>query len=77
MESTFVPTLPNKDDEHLRLLALFHYIVGGLAALFACLPLIHVGMGIMMLRNPEFLAGDQKGAPPPAAIGYLFIFLSF
>lgn len=38
----------NQDDEHLKLLSIFHYVVAGLTALFACFPLIHffVGMGI-------------------------------
>lgn len=38
----------NQDDEHLNLLSLFHYVVAGLTALFACFPLIHffVGLGI-------------------------------
>jgi len=38
----------NQDLEHLNLLSIFHYVVGGLTALFACFPLIHffVGLGI-------------------------------
>lgn len=33
-----------KDLEHLRLLSIFHYVVGGLIALFACFPIIHLMM---------------------------------
>jgi hypothetical protein len=38
----------NQDLEHLKLLAIFHYVVAGLAALFACIPLFHffIGLGI-------------------------------
>lgn len=38
----------NQDLEHLRLLSVFHYVVAGLVALFACFPLIHfvVGAGL-------------------------------
>jgi hypothetical protein len=31
------------DEQHLQLLAIFHYVVGGMTALFACMPLIHLG----------------------------------
>jgi hypothetical protein len=31
------------DEEHLRLLTIFHYIVGALAALFSCFALMYVG----------------------------------
>ena len=32
----------NEDLQHLKLLSIFHYVVGGLAALFACFPIIHL-----------------------------------
>jgi MFS family permease len=64
-----------EDEQHLKLLATFHYIVGALGALFACFPLIHVTLGIMMVVNPEFLNGGHKGPPPPALIGYMFILM--
>ena len=35
----------NQDSEHLKLLSIFHYVVGGMAALFACIPFIHFFMG--------------------------------
>ena len=39
-----------KDDEqYLKLLSVFHYVVGGLAACFACIPIIHLSIGIAML----------------------------
>lgn len=69
------PLLPNRDEEHLKLLAMFHYIVAGLGALFACMPLIHVFIGIMMTQDPSLFNGPHAapaGGPPPAFIGYLF-----
>ncbi len=39
-------------DEQLRLLAIFHYVVGGLAAVFSFLPVIHLALGIAMLVSP-------------------------
>jgi hypothetical protein len=41
----------NQDAEHLNLLAVFHYVVGGLAALFACIPFIHFFMGLAMVAG--------------------------
>ena len=63
----------HKDDlEHLRLLAIFHYIIGGVAALFALFPLIHVGIGLWMLLSPGNITDQQQGGPPVEMIGYLF-----
>lgn len=57
-----------QDEQHLDLLAIFHYIVGGLTALFSCFFLIHVAMGIAMLCG----AFDGKDAPP-RFMGWLFV----
>ncbi len=38
-----------QDEEHLKLLSIFHYVVGGLAALFACFPIFHLIMGIVFI----------------------------
>ena len=39
------------DLEHLRLLSIFHYVVGGLAALFALFPVLHLVVGIAMVAG--------------------------
>ncbi|MFB0552933.1 MAG: hypothetical protein ACETWQ_06410 [Phycisphaerae bacterium] len=49
-----------EDEQYLKLLSVFHYVVGGLAACFACIPIIHLSIGIAMLVGaiddaPEFL----------------------
>lgn len=62
---------PTQDEEHLRLLSIFHYVVGGLTALFACIFLLHLGMGITMLVAPEQFTGG-KGPPPPHFVGWMF-----
>ncbi len=61
----------NEDAEHLRLLSIFHYVVGGMTALCACFPCIHLAIGIALLSgamNPR--PGDE---PPPAFLGWLLI----
>lgn len=61
-----------QDEQHLRLLSIFYYIVGGLTALIACFPLIHLGLGLAMLFSPEFFSGKPGEQPPPAIVGGLF-----
>jgi len=73
MENPTPPVLPNPDEEHLKLLAVFHYVVAALGALFACFPLIHVSLGIMMVTRPEFMTAGQKGPLPPVWAGYFLI----
>jgi len=63
--------LTAQGEQHLQLLAIFHYIVGGLAAFFACFPLIHLTIGLVMVFGG--FSGNQ--APPPQFVGWLFIIL--
>ncbi len=49
-----------QDEQHLNLLSIFHYVVGGLTALFSCIPFLHMGIGIAILSG-AFETGD--GAP--------------
>ena len=58
----------NQHEQHLDLLAVFHYIVAGMLALFSCLPSIHLVFGIVMIVAPEKL--QSSGGPPPAFIGW-------
>jgi hypothetical protein len=59
----------NEDDRYLKLLSIFHYVVGGIAGLFACFPIIHFAIGISMLIS-SFTPSAQDG--PPALFGLLF-----
>jgi hypothetical protein len=61
----------NNDLDHIRLLAIFHYVLAGVSAAFACCPLIHVTLGIAIAFFPEAFA--SHGEQPPAFIGWLFI----
>jgi hypothetical protein len=65
---------PSTDDiEHLRLLSIFHYIVGGLALLFACFPLIHVTIGSIFIYAAAH-AHSASGDAPPAIVGWILLF---
>lgn len=51
----------DRDEEHLKLLSIFHYVAGGMAGLFACFPIIHLIIGIMMLTGGfEEASGDEE-----------------
>jgi hypothetical protein len=48
----------DRDTEQLNLLAIFHYVVAGLAALFPFFPLLYTAVGIIFIfaraaRNSE------------------------
>jgi len=62
----------NKDEEHLRLLSIFHYIVGGLAGLFALFPVIHLIIGLVFILAPEAFESNN-GEAPPAFFGWFFV----
>jgi hypothetical protein len=61
----------NQDLEHLRLLSIFHYVVGGLAALFACFPILHLIMGVVFILLSA--RPHAKGDAPPAFVGWLIV----
>lgn len=60
-----------KQEEYLRLLSIFHYVVGGLAAVFACIPIFHLIFGLFIVLAPDKFA--DHGNPPPAFLGWFFI----
>jgi hypothetical protein len=60
-----------QDQEHLRLLSIFHYIVGGVGCLFALMPLFHMVFGLLFIYSPDTFGGDG-GEAPPAFFGWLF-----
>ncbi len=63
----------DKDQEHLQLLTVFHYVMGGMVALFACFPFIHVILGIVALALPETLGSENEAFP--ALFGWVFIIM--
>jgi hypothetical protein len=52
--------------EHLRLLSIFHYIVGGIGYLFSLFPIFHLAMGIFFLAAPEEFFEPPK--PPKITV---------
>lgn len=62
----------NQDQEHLKLLAIFHYVLGGLYFLIGFVPLIYVLLGGLFIANPDGMINDANG-PPPAFLGWIFV----
>jgi len=63
--------MSNEDIQHLDLLSLFHYILGGIIALFSCMPFIHVFMGLALVFG-KLPQGNQSAAVP-SAVGWIFV----
>jgi hypothetical protein len=63
----------NQDGEHLRLLAIFHYIVAGLAALFSFFPLLYTAIGSFLVVAAHHATAKPGHEPPPEFIGWFFI----
>src|SRR6266498_6134298 len=63
----------NRDKEHLQLLAIFHYVGAGLAALFSFFPLLYTTIGAV------FIFAARHGTPkpgeelPPEFLGWIFL----
>lgn len=56
------------DLEHLRLLSIFHYVVGGFAGVFSLFPVVHLFFGIALIRGT--LDGGEPGG---RAMGWFFV----
>ena len=51
----------NQDEEHLKLLSVFHYVAGGITGLIACFPIMHLFMGLVILiAGLGEASGDEK-----------------
>lgn len=56
------------DEEHLRLLSIFHYVVAGLMGMVSLIPVFHLVIGIALMTG----AIDTEGDPAAPLFGGLF-----
>ncbi len=61
----------SQDEYLLRLLAVFHYVVGGLVALFALVPIVQLVFVLVFLFAPHLVENGQE--PPPAFVGWFLV----
>lgn len=64
----------NSDEEQLKLLVIFHYVLAGVSAAFACIPIIHLMMGLAMVLSPDKFFGGSGHGPPPF-FGWIFVIM--
>ena len=63
----------NQNAQHLRLLAIFHYVVAGLAALFSFFPLLYTTIGAIFLFAARHGTPKQGEELPPEFLGWIFL----
>lgn len=61
-----------QDDEHLRLLSIFHYIFGGLCFLGTLFGLFYIGMGTLFSGILKEAGTKGPGSPPVPEFGMIF-----
>ncbi|MEO0454882.1 MAG: hypothetical protein AAFY98_12225, partial [Verrucomicrobiota bacterium] len=61
-----------EEETYLHSLKIGHYVLGGIIALFALIPLVHVGMGIA-LATGNFPSEPEANEAFPAFFGWIFV----
>jgi len=61
--------LSDEDANHVNLLGIFHYVLGGITLVFAFCPSLHLTLGIAMLMGG---LEDEAGEAPPVIFGVIF-----
>jgi len=66
---------PTNDDKNMGLLVTLHYVVAALVAMFSCIFIIHIAIGVAMMTSASWapVAGTPHGAGPPPAFGLIFV----
>lgn len=67
------PVPATQDEQHLRLLSIFHYVVAGVAAFCSLFPLLYTVLGIVFVAIAHHPSANATQSPPPAALGWFFI----
>src|SRR5258707_12704207 len=65
----------NRDEEHLQLLAIFHYVVAGLAAFFSFLPLLYTTVGVIFIFTARHGTAKPGEDSTPEFLGCIFALL--
>ena len=65
-----------QDAEHLKLLTVLHYVMGGLTALFGSIPIIHVVMGVLIV-NEKFVTGSPTTPSTGMSPDFGWVFIIF
>jgi hypothetical protein len=63
--------ITQQEEQYLKLLSIFHFVVAGITGLFACFPIIHLIVGLTMLT------GGFEPAPPDEEFPFQLFALMF
>ncbi len=61
-----------ENTEQLRILSIFHYVLGGLEICFGCLGSLYLLMGLSLALNPMVWTSHGE-VPPPPFMGWIFV----
>ena len=72
-----VPPFSAQDADHLRMLAIAHYVVGGLIVLFSLIFILHIVIGIAALTGslPMKSGGEPSSLEEQRLMGWVFTVL--
>jgi hypothetical protein len=62
------------DEEHLRLLSIGHYIVGGLILGVSTLFIFYCFFFLLIAQRPDLFNGSSNSPPPPGAMMFVALF---
>lgn len=65
------------DADHLRLLAIFHFVLAGLAIVGLGFLLLHYAVMHTVITNPEMWKNQKGGGPPPEQFFVIFKWFYF
>jgi hypothetical protein len=65
----------DRDTEQLNLLAIFHYLAAGLAALFSFFPLLYTAVGVTFIFAARHGTAKPGEELPPEFLGWIFAVL--
>ncbi len=65
----------DRDTEQLNLLAIFHYVVAGLAAIFSFFPLLYTAVGVIFIFAARHGTAKPGEELPPEFLGWIFAVL--
>jgi hypothetical protein len=65
----------DRDTEQLNLLAIFHYVVAGLGALFSFFPLLYTAVGVTFIFAARHGTAKPGEELPPEFLGWIFAVL--
>lgn len=66
-----------RDDEHLNLLAVFHFVLAGFAVLGLLFLVLHCLLMRSIFMNTEMWAHSKGGPPPPQIMAMMLWFYGF